>query len=72
MQVAVSSATVTRVLRTASLSWLSHLELAQTVRRYVCEHLGESIHLNMKVMGRFKWVGQRIRGNRKVQTNPRV
>ncbi len=64
-------ATVSRVLRKASLSRLLHLEPAQPVRGSLRQHLGELIHLDIKMMVRFNRVGQRISGDRKSQSNSR-
>lgn len=48
MQIGVSPATVSRVLRRFGLNKLSALKPAEPVRRYEREQLGELIHLNIK------------------------
>jgi transposase InsO family protein len=62
VQVAVSPATVSRVLRRLGLNKLSTLEPAEPVRRYEREHPGELIHLDIKKLGRIGSVGHRITG----------
>ena len=62
VQVAVSPATVSRVLRRLGLNKLSALEPAEPVRRYEREHPGELIHLDIKKLGRIGSIGHRITG----------
>jgi transposase InsO family protein len=62
VQVGVSSATVSRVLRRLGLNKLSALEPAEPVRRYEREHPGELIHLDIKKLGRIGSIGHRITG----------
>jgi transposase InsO family protein len=62
MQVGVSPATVSRVLRRLGLNKLSALEPAEPIRRYEREHPGELIHLDIKKLGRIGSVGHRITG----------
>jgi transposase InsO family protein len=62
VQVGVSPATVSRVLRRSGLSKLSALEPAEPIRRYEREHPGELIHLDIKKLGRIGSVGHRITG----------
>jgi transposase-like protein len=62
MQVGVSPATVSRVLRRLGLNKLSALEPAEPVRRYEREHPGELIHLDIKKLGRIGSIGHRITG----------
>ena len=62
VQVGVSPATVSRVLRRLGLNKLSALEPAEPVRRYEREHPGELIHLDIKKFGRIGSVGHRITG----------
>jgi transposase InsO family protein len=64
VQVGVSPATVSRVLRRSGLSKLSALEPAEPIRRYEREHPGELIHLDIKKLGRIGSVGHRITGRR--------
>jgi transposase InsO family protein len=63
MEVGVSPATVSRVLKRAGLSRLRDIEPAEPVRRYEREHPGEMIHLDVKKLGRFSQVGHRITGD---------
>jgi transposase len=62
VEVAVSSATVSRVLRRLGLNKLNALEPAEPVRRYEREKPGELIHLDIKKLGRIGSVGHRITG----------
>ena len=62
VQVGVSPATVSRVLRRSGLSKLSALEPPEPIRRYEREHPGELIHLDIKKLGRIGSVGHRITG----------
>jgi hypothetical protein len=52
VQVRVSPATVSRVLRRLGLNKLGALEPAEPIRRYEREHPGELIHLDIKKLGR--------------------
>src|SRR3954471_10809614 len=61
-QLAISPATVSRILRRLGLNKLSALEPAEPVRRYEREHPGELIHLDIKKLGRIGSVGHRITG----------
>lgn len=67
----VSPATVSRGLRRAGLSRLRDLEPAEPVRRYERDHPGESIHLDIKRLGRSGRTGHRITGDRTGQSNSR-
>lgn len=71
MQVSVSPATVSRVLRRAGLSRLKDIEPAEPIRRYEREHPGDMIHIDIKKLGRFERVGHRITGDRTGQSNSR-
>jgi transposase InsO family protein len=62
VEVGVSPATVSRVLRRMGLNKLSALEPAEPVRRYEREHPGELIHIDIKKLGRIGSVGHRITG----------
>jgi transposase InsO family protein len=64
IEVGVSSATVSRILRRLGLNRLAALEPAEPVRRYEWEHPGELIHIDIKKLGRFDRVGHRITGDR--------
>ncbi len=70
-KVVVSLTPVSRVHCKASPSRLSQFKPSQPVRRYLREHLGEMIHLDITVLVRFNRVGHRISGDRKVQSNSR-
>jgi len=63
--VAVSPATVSRVLARAGLSRLKDLEPAEPVRRYEHDAPGDMIHIDIKKLGRFDRVGHRITGDRR-------
>ncbi len=71
LQTGVSAATVSRVLAKFSLSRLSHREHAEPVPRYVHEHPGGSIHLDIKPLVRFKAVSHCLSGNRQGQSKSR-
>jgi transposase InsO family protein len=64
MEVGVSPATVSRVLKRAGLSRLRDIEPAEPIRRYEREKPGEMIHIDIKKLGRFSQVGHRITGDR--------
>ena len=68
---ALSSATVSRVLRKARLSRMRDLDPPEPVRRYERAHPGELIHIDIKKLGRFERVGHRITGDRHGQSNSR-
>ena len=70
-EVAVSPATVSRVLRRLGLNKLSALEPAEPPRRYQRERPGELIHIDIKKLGKFDQIGHRITGDRKGQSNSR-
>jgi transposase InsO family protein len=69
--VAVSPATVSRILKRAGLSRLKDLDPAEPVRRYERQHPGELIHIDIKKLGRFHQIGHRITGDRTRQSSPR-
>ena len=71
VQVGVSPATVSRILRRLGLNKLSALEPVEPVRRYEREHPGELIHIDIKKLGRFNRIGHRITGDRTRQSNTR-
>ena len=71
MEVGVSPATVSRVLKRAGLSRLKDIEPVEPVRRYEREHPGDMIHIDIKKLGRFERVGHRITGDRTGQSNSR-
>jgi transposase InsO family protein len=67
----VSPATVSRILRAASLSRARDLDPPEPVVRYEREHPGELIHLDIKKLGRFEKPGHRVTGDRTGQSNGR-
>jgi transposase InsO family protein len=69
LTVAVSPATVSRVLARAGLSRLKDLEPAEPVRRYERDEPGDMIHIDTKKLGRFARIGHRITGSRKGQSD---
>jgi transposase InsO family protein len=71
IEVAVSRATVSRVLKRLGLNKLSALQPAEPVRRYEREHPGELIHIDIKKLGKFNRVGHRITGDRTGQSKTR-
>jgi transposase InsO family protein len=70
-EVAVSPATVSRILRRLGLNRIAALEPAEPIRRYERQHPGELIHIDIKKLGRFDRVGHRITGDRRGQSNSR-
>src|SRR5262245_14024127 len=68
---AISPATVSRILRRRGLNRLSALEPAEPVRRYERERPGELIHIDIKKLGKFNQIGHRITGDRRGQSNGR-
>ena len=70
-ELAISPATVSRILSRLGLNRLSALEPAEPVRRYERQHPGELIHIDIKKLGKFNQIGHRIRGDRKGQSNSR-
>lgn len=65
VEVGISPATVSRILKRLGLNRLAALEPAEPVRRYEREHPGELIHIDIKRLGRFECVGHRITGDRR-------
>jgi transposase InsO family protein len=61
---AISKASVSRILKRRGLSRLSSLEPQQPRPRYEREKPGEIIHLDIKKLGRFNSTGHRITGLR--------
>jgi transposase InsO family protein len=68
---AISPATVSRILRRLGLSKLAALEPPVPVRRYEREHPGELLHIDIKKLGKFNRIGHRITGDRTGQSNTR-
>ena len=71
VEVGVSPATVSRILKRLGLNRVKALEPAEPIRRYEREHPGELIHIDIKKLGRFDRVGHRITGDRRGQSNSR-
>lgn len=65
IDVGVSPATVSRILKRLGLNRIQALEPAAPARRYECKHPGELIHIDIKKLGRFHQVGHRITGDRR-------
>ena len=63
-ELAISPATVSRILRRLGLNKLSALEPAEPVRRYERKRPGELIHIDIKKLGRFAQAGHRVTGDR--------
>ena len=63
VELGISPATVSRILRRLGLNRIASLEPAEPVRRYERAHAGELIHIDIKKLGRFDRVGHRITGN---------
>ena len=68
---AISPATVSRVLTRMGLNLLSSLDPKPPRPRYERETPGEIIHIDIKKLGRFNRVGHRITGDRHRQSNER-
>jgi transposase InsO family protein len=64
VQVGISAATVSRILRRLGLNRIRDLEPAEPERRYEREKPGEMIHLDIKKLGKFNRIGHRITGDR--------
>lgn len=58
-----SRSTVARALKAWGLNRLDRLTEPEPVRRYEQQRPGELIHLDIKKLGRFNKVGQRITGH---------
>jgi transposase InsO family protein len=71
IEVGISPATVSRILRRLGLNRLSALEPAEPIRRYERDHPGELIHIDIKKLGKFNRIGHRITGDRTGQSNTR-
>ena len=70
-ELAISKATVSRILKRRGLSLLSALEPQQPRPRYEREKPGEIIHIDIKKLGRFNAIGHRITGDRRGQSKAR-
>ena len=71
LEVSLSPATVSRILRRLGLNRIRDLGPAEPARRYERDHPGDMIHLDIKKLGLFSQVGHRITGDRKGQSNGR-
>ncbi|MDH2386051.1 IS481 family transposase [Bradyrhizobium sp. CER78] len=71
IEVGISAATVSRILRRLGLNRLAALEPAEPVLRYERERPGELIHIDIKKLGKFKRIGHRITGDRRGSSNLR-
>jgi transposase InsO family protein len=70
-ELALSPATVGRILKRRGLSLLSAIEPAEPRPRYERATPGEIIHMDIKKLGRFNAIGHRITGSRAGQSNQR-
>jgi transposase InsO family protein len=70
-ELAISPATVSRILYRLGLNRLSALEPAAPVRRYERKHPGELIHIDIKKLGKFNEIGHRITGHRRGHSSRR-
>ena len=70
-ELAISKASVSRILKRRGLSLLSSLEPQEPRPRYERASPGEIIHIDIKKLGRFNAVGHRITGDRRGQSNAR-
>jgi transposase InsO family protein len=70
-ELAISPATVSRIVQRLGLNRLSALEPAEPVRRYERQRAGELIHIDIKKLGKFNEIGHRITGDRRGQSNRR-
>jgi transposase InsO family protein len=64
-ELAVSRATVSRVLKKEGLHRLSSLDPAPLPKRYERDHPGELLHLNVKKLARIVKIGHRMTGDRR-------
>lgn len=71
VEVGVSPATVSRVLKRAGLSRLKDIDPVEPVRRYERKRPGELIHIDIKKLGKFNRIGHRMTGDRHRQSNQR-
>jgi transposase InsO family protein len=71
VEVGVSAATVSRVLKRLGLNRLSTLEPAEPVRRYERATPGELVHIDIKKLGKFNRTGHRVTGDRTGQSKTR-
>jgi len=69
LHVGVSTSTVGRILARAGLNRLSALEPVKPANRYVYDHPGDLLHLDIKKLGRFTRPGHRATGDRQKGTS---
>lgn len=67
VELGLSPATVSRILKRRGLSLLSSIEPAEPRPRYERAPPGEIIHIDIKKLGRFNRIGHRITGDRLAQ-----
>ena len=60
----VSMSTIARILARNGLNRLSALEPVRPANRYVHDHPGDLLHLDIKKLGRFRFPGHRVTGTR--------
>src|SRR5262252_4291933 len=70
-ELAISPATVSRILHRLGLNRMGALEPAEPVRRYERQRPGELIHIDIKKLGKFNDIGHRITGDRRGQSSRR-
>jgi len=70
-ELAISPASVSRILRRRGLNLLSALEPQDPRPRYERDKPGELIHFDIKKLGRFSRIGHRITGDRRGQSSTR-
>jgi transposase InsO family protein len=70
-ELAISKATVSRILKRRGLSLLSSLEPQDPRPRYERDKPGEIIHIDIKKLGRFNAIGHRITGRHPAHRNSR-
>ncbi len=61
----IGRSTVARLVKSAGLHRLSHLEPPRPERRYEHDAPGDMLHLDIKRLGRFRRPGHRVTGNRR-------
>jgi transposase InsO family protein len=71
VELRISPATISRILKRLGLNRIASLEPVEPVRRYERAKPGEMIHIDIKKLGRFNKVGHRITGDRTGQSNNR-
>jgi transposase len=69
-ELAISPATVSRILYRLGLNRLSALEPAAPIRRYERKHPGELIRIDIKKLGKFNKIGHRIKGRSQRSQQP--